>query len=96
MPEMEPMTQVTLEEAQARLPDLVAAAVRGEEIVIEQANHAAVRLTPVQTHKPQPRFGSAKGLLTVPDDFDAPLDHRSIRPPDNCSGNRRTDSGYRR
>jgi antitoxin (DNA-binding transcriptional repressor) of toxin-antitoxin stability system len=68
------MTQVTLEDAQARLPDLVAAAVRGEEVVIEQADHAAVRLIPVETQKPRPQFGSAKGLLTVPDDFDAPLD----------------------
>lgn len=68
------MTQVTLEEAQARLPDLVAAAVRGEEVVIEQANRPAVRLTPLTTQKPRPRFGSAKGLLTVPDDFDSPLD----------------------
>jgi antitoxin (DNA-binding transcriptional repressor) of toxin-antitoxin stability system len=68
------MTKVTLEEAQARLPDLVAAAVRGEEVVIEQDNRLTIRLTPLTTQKPRPRFGSAKGLLTVPDDFDAPLD----------------------
>jgi prevent-host-death family protein len=68
------MTQVTLQEAQARLPDLVDAAVRGEEVVIERSNRPAVRLTPVAARKPQPRFGSAHGLLTVPDDFDAPLD----------------------
>jgi antitoxin (DNA-binding transcriptional repressor) of toxin-antitoxin stability system len=74
MPETDVMTHVTLEEAQARLPDLVAAAVGGEEVVIEQTNRSAVRLTPLTTQKPRPRFGSAKGLLTIPNDFDAPLD----------------------
>jgi antitoxin (DNA-binding transcriptional repressor) of toxin-antitoxin stability system len=65
---------VTVEEAQARLPDLIAAALRGEDVVIEQAQRPAVRLTPVGTQTPRPRFGSARGLLTVPEDFDAPLD----------------------
>jgi prevent-host-death family protein len=68
------VTQVNLAEAQARLPELVAAAVRGEEVVIEQANCPAVRLTPVPPPKPRPRFGSARGRLTVPDDFDEPLE----------------------
>jgi antitoxin (DNA-binding transcriptional repressor) of toxin-antitoxin stability system len=33
-----------------------------------------VKLVPVAETRQQPRFGSAKGLLTMADDFDRPLD----------------------
>jgi prevent-host-death family protein len=68
------MTQVSVQEAQSRLADLVDAALRGEEVVIAQADRPLVRLAPVQTPKPRPRFGSAKGLIVLGPDFDAPLD----------------------
>ena len=68
------MTQVTMAEAQLRLPDLVLAAVQGEEVVIAQNDQAAVRLVPVAAGRPLPRFGSARGKIFMADDFDAPLD----------------------
>jgi antitoxin (DNA-binding transcriptional repressor) of toxin-antitoxin stability system len=68
------MTQVSLEEAQHRLRELVNAAMRGEEVVIAQADQPLVRLAPVVGPKPRPRFGSAKGLIVLGPDFDAPLD----------------------
>jgi prevent-host-death family protein len=69
------MQQVTVEEAQARLPELVAAAAAGEEVVIVNDSKPAVKLVPVAPHsRPQPQFGSARGLIVLADDFDAPLD----------------------
>lgn len=70
------MTEVTLAEAQAKLPELVAAAARGEEVLITQPNEPAIKLVPVPTApKPRPQFGSAKGLiLYMAPDFDAPLE----------------------
>jgi prevent-host-death family protein len=70
------MTEVTLAEAQAKLPELVAAAARGEEVVITQPNQPAIKLVPLPTTtKPRPQFGSGKGLiLYMAPDFDAPLD----------------------
>jgi len=68
------MTQITMAEAQVRLPDLVLAAVRGEEVVIAQNDQVAVRLVPVAAGQPRPCFGSARGKIFMADDFDAPLD----------------------
>ena len=41
------MTTITLENAQQNLPDLIKRALRGEEIVIEASEAAAVQLAPV-------------------------------------------------
>jgi len=70
------MTSVTLEEAQARLPELVAAVERGEEVVITKDQRATVKLalvgTPITPAKERPQFGSAKGkILYMAEDFDA-------------------------
>lgn len=68
------MKQVTVEQATSSLGDLVTAALKGEEVVLVQAPHSAVRLVPVEPTNGRPAFGSARGLFTMSDDFDAPLD----------------------
>jgi prevent-host-death family protein len=68
------MTQVNLVEAQNRLPELIVAAAQGEDVVITRDERPVAKLVAVQQPKPRPRFGSAKGLITMADDFDAPLD----------------------
>ncbi len=68
------MQQVTLEQATARLGDLVDAALRGEEVILDGNGRGAVRLVPVASSVNRPQFGSDKGSIEVPDDFDAPLD----------------------
>ena len=68
------MTTVNMLEAKTALSELVAAALRGEEIVIARANKPAVRLVPVEPVAPVRRFGWAAGKISVAEDFDAPLD----------------------
>jgi antitoxin (DNA-binding transcriptional repressor) of toxin-antitoxin stability system len=68
------MQQVSLEEAKTQLPDLIDAAVSGEEIIIAKDPQHLVKLVPVPGTKPRPQFGSAKGLITMSDDFDEPLE----------------------
>ncbi|MBD2255490.1 type II toxin-antitoxin system Phd/YefM family antitoxin [Nostoc parmelioides] len=68
------MTHITLAEASQHLPDLIEAAFGGEEIIIIKDNHQAVKLTPILPPKRRPGFGSAKGLITISDDFDEPLE----------------------
>ena len=68
------MHQVNIEEAKTHLPDLIEAAVHGEEIVIAKDDGHAVRLVPVTRAKPRPQFGSAEGLIVISDDFDKPLE----------------------
>jgi prevent-host-death family protein len=67
------MHQVSLEEAKTQLPDLIDAAVEGEEIIIVKDPQHLVKLVPIATTKPRPQFGSAKGLIILSDDFDEPL-----------------------
>ncbi len=68
------MYQVNIEEAKSNLPDLIDAAVNGEEIVIAKDDQHIVRLVPITQANSRPQFGSAKGLITMTDDFDEPLE----------------------
>ena len=68
------MHQVTVQEAKDHLTDLIEAAVNGEEIVITKDDQHRVKLVPIQRTKPRPQFGSGKELITMSDDFDAPLE----------------------
>jgi antitoxin (DNA-binding transcriptional repressor) of toxin-antitoxin stability system len=67
------MQQVSRDEAQARLQELLDAALRGEEIYITGEGVVRVPLVPVETPPKRRQFGSAKGMITMSDDFDAPL-----------------------
>jgi prevent-host-death family protein len=66
------MYTVHVDEAQARLSELIREAADGEEVVIAREDGTAVRLVPI-AQSARPRFGSARGLFTMADDFDAPL-----------------------
>ena len=68
------MQQVTLDDAKRKLGDLIDAAVKGDEVVITREDRPVVKLVPIAGIKAQPRFGSAKGLIAMSDDFDEPLE----------------------
>jgi antitoxin (DNA-binding transcriptional repressor) of toxin-antitoxin stability system len=67
------MHTISIDEAQARLPELFAEAKDGADVVITGHDGAAMRLVPVELHG-IPRFGSGRGMFTMADDFDAPLE----------------------
>jgi antitoxin (DNA-binding transcriptional repressor) of toxin-antitoxin stability system len=57
---------VTIEEAQQRLPELIASLLPGEEMMLTQRDAIVVKLVPVEKPKLQPRQpGSARGMLTI-------------------------------
>lgn len=65
--------QVNMHEAKTRLSELVAAAERGDEVLIARNGTPAVRLVAV-THEHAPvRLGVLAGQIEVGDDFDEPL-----------------------
>ena len=66
--------QVDMVEAQRRLLELVEAAARGEAIVITRDAVPVAQLVAPLSAEARPTFGSARGLITIADDFDAPLD----------------------
>ena len=68
------MQQVKVEDATTQLPSLIDAAVRGEVVLITTDDLQTVRLVPINHAKPPRRPGSAKGMIHMTDDFDAPLD----------------------
>jgi antitoxin (DNA-binding transcriptional repressor) of toxin-antitoxin stability system len=70
------MAMVTLEEAQRRLPELIATTIPGDEILILQDDRVVARLVTEPRRDATPRRpGSAKGsILYMAEDFDAPLD----------------------
>jgi antitoxin (DNA-binding transcriptional repressor) of toxin-antitoxin stability system len=66
------MHQVDIEEAKTSLPELIDAAVNGEEVLIAKDEKHSVKLVPVPRTRPRPQFGSAGGLITMSADFDEP------------------------
>jgi antitoxin (DNA-binding transcriptional repressor) of toxin-antitoxin stability system len=67
------MQQVTPDEARARLTELIAAALRGERVVIAEDDQHAVQLVPATTGSRARRAGTARGMIVMSNDFDAPL-----------------------
>ncbi len=63
---------VELTQAGAQLARLVHEAGAGAEVVITEGGRPVAKLVPVSGADREP--GSARGLFTVPEDFDAPLD----------------------
>ena len=69
------MAMVTLEEAQRRLPELIATTIPGEEILILQDDRVVARMVTEYPDRSPRHPGSAKDLiLYMAPDFDAPLD----------------------
>jgi len=66
------MLQVNLEEAKDRLLELVDAVLKGETVWIVKDLQQTVQLVPVISSARR-QFGSAKGLIVMADNFDAPL-----------------------
>jgi antitoxin (DNA-binding transcriptional repressor) of toxin-antitoxin stability system len=66
------MLQVNLEEAKDRLLELVDAVLKGETVWIVKDLQETVQLVPVISSARR-QFGSAKGLIVMSDNFDAPL-----------------------
>jgi len=67
------MVQVSLEEAKSKLSDLVNAALLGEKVIIHKDDTHQIQMLPLISNRPTPQFGSAKGLIEIDRDFDAPL-----------------------
>ena len=60
------MTSVTIEEAQAKLPELIDHLASGEVLVITRNQQPIARLLAEEPPQRKPRrAGSAKGLLTI-------------------------------
>lgn len=59
------MTSVTIEEAQSRLPELIAQTAAGESILITRGDTPVAQLVHCPAAKPKPVFGGCKGKLAL-------------------------------
>ena len=67
------MAQFTVHQAKTQLSKLIAAAERGEEVVIARRDKPAVRLVVANDLKPPRVFGCMKGLIDIGPEFFEPL-----------------------
>ena len=65
------MHRVNIAEATNNLTELIEAANKGEEIIITKDDQPIAKLVPFKRGR---RAGSAKGLVTISEDFDEPLE----------------------
>ena len=68
------MMQLTVDEAKNQLSELLKAASKGEQVIIQ--NHEGqdfqiISLAPTVKH---PQYGSAKGIVKMLDNFDDPIE----------------------
>ncbi len=56
------------------LPELIAQSISGNEVIITRSGQPVVKLVAISGQKRKRCFGSAKGLIKISDDFDAPLE----------------------
>ena len=69
------MMTVSIQEAQAKLSDLIHRLTPGDEVVITENNQPVARLVASAASQPPRRLGSLRGTVRyMAADFDAPLD----------------------
>ncbi|MGR3318491.1 MAG: type II toxin-antitoxin system Phd/YefM family antitoxin [Candidatus Anammoxibacter sp.] len=68
------MHEVNIQEAERSLFKLIEEVEFGEEVIIKKENGTYYKIVPIIKNEPIPKFGSAKGLIEISDDFDEPLE----------------------
>ena len=68
------MYHIELDEAKAKMDAVIQTALDGEEVVITQNDEPVLKIVPVSKSTPRRRAGSARGLISMAEDFDEPLE----------------------
>jgi len=63
------MTIIEISEAQSQFQQVIAAALRGEEVILTQDQQPVVKITGILTDLAPRRPGSAEGMIWMSDDF---------------------------
>jgi antitoxin (DNA-binding transcriptional repressor) of toxin-antitoxin stability system len=66
--------QIKQSELPKKLWHLIDAALRGEPVFIERDDKSLIQLVPLKYMLRPRKAGSARGMVEMDDDFDAPLD----------------------
>jgi len=64
------MVEISIDDMQAQLPSHVERVVAGESFIVTKDGQPMATLNAYEEPEKDPRIGSLKGLISVPDDFD--------------------------
>ncbi len=67
------MLKLDIKEANHQLEQLIQKVSQGEEVIIIDNKGESFQILPLKSTQKRPKFGSAKGLIKMSDDFDEPL-----------------------
>lgn len=65
--------QVNIHDAKTHFSELLSRVNQGEEVIIAKSGIPMAKLIPFKTERPQREPGSAKGKITLSEDFNDPL-----------------------
>lgn len=68
------MLNVDIVKAENCLSELIAQSISGRDVVISRDGQPVVKLVALTGQKRKRRFGSARGMIKISDDFDEPLE----------------------
>ena len=68
------MYQIELDKAKSQLDALIQTALNGEEVVITHNDEPVLKLVPVSKSIAHRKAGTAKGMISMTEDFDEPLE----------------------
>lgn len=67
------MLNVDINQAQQNLPELIEKTISNGEVIITKGGQPIAKLVSFTKAKQQRKFGTAKGLIKISDDFDQPI-----------------------
>jgi prevent-host-death family protein len=65
---------IDVKHAQDRLPSLVEQAAEDGEVILTRDGQPVAKIIPISRVRKPRQFGSARGLIRMAEDFDAPLE----------------------
>lgn len=68
------MYQIELDKAKQQLDILIQTALDGQEVIITRNDEPILKLVPLSKSTPHRKAGTAKGMISMTEDFEAPLE----------------------
>jgi prevent-host-death family protein len=68
------MFNVDIDQAKENLPELIEKTINNGEVIITRAGQPIAKIVSIKETKKERKFGTARGLIKISDDFDQPLD----------------------
>ena len=68
------MLNIDINQAKQNLPELIEKTISNGEIIITKGGQPIAKLVSITKTKQKRKFGTAKGLIKISDDFDQPID----------------------